>query len=59
MTTGVHLIEQAETFEDTSGCDMCGAHIDDPCDCFNPQSERRYRPNGCVIELTPCAVVTV
>lgn len=33
-----------ETFEDTIGCDMCGAHIDDPCDCFDPQSDRRYRP---------------
>ena len=32
-----------ETFEDTIGCDMCGAHIDDPCDCFDPQIERRHR----------------
>lgn len=32
-----------EAFEDTIGCDMCGAHIDDPCDCFDPQKERRYR----------------
>jgi hypothetical protein len=32
-----------EMFEDTIGCDMCGAHIDDPCDCFDPQGERRYR----------------
>ena len=32
-----------ETFEDTIGCDMCGAHIDDPCDCFDPQKERRTR----------------
>jgi predicted amidophosphoribosyltransferase len=32
-----------ETFEDAIGCDMCGAHIDDPCDCFDPQSERRFR----------------
>lgn len=30
-------------FEDTIGCDMCGAHIDDPCDCFDPQKERRTR----------------
>jgi hypothetical protein len=36
-------IEFPETFEDTIGCDMCGAHIDDPCDCFDPQEERRYR----------------
>jgi len=32
-----------ETFEDTIGCDMCGAHIDDPCDCDDPQKERRSR----------------
>ena len=34
---------ELETFEDTIGCDMCGAHIDDPCDCFDPQRERRHR----------------
>lgn len=32
-----------ETFEDTIGCDMCGAHVDDPCDCDDPQKERRSR----------------
>jgi hypothetical protein len=35
--------QDPETFEDTIGCDMCGAHIDDPCDCFDPQKERRTR----------------
>lgn len=22
---------------DAPGCQMCGAHEDDPCDCFDPQ----------------------
>jgi hypothetical protein len=35
--------DEPETFEDQIGCDMCGAHIDDPCDCFDPQKERRTR----------------
>lgn len=39
-----------ETFEDTIGCDMCGAHIDDPCDCFDPQAERRYRGHAATDE---------
>jgi hypothetical protein len=23
-----------------AGCQMCGAHADDPCNCFDPQQER-------------------
>ena len=23
------------------GCQMCGAHEDDPCDCFDPQGDNR------------------
>lgn len=47
----------AETFEDTIGCDMCGAHREDPCDCFNPQRARPELVRGTAAEYVSIRVL--